>query len=158
MLPTRGRNLQWWRHIRGKRQKEPGWAPADHTTWVHPVFSVVWGQCSLLNFCLDELPVDVSAVSKSSAFIVLLWTLPFMSVNIVFRCLMYLGAPMWVLQGCIVQQRKHSQYFNNNYKLSTTFKHCESLCHIPEHIILYINYTSILKKGILRCDLGFFYF
>ena len=48
-----------------------------------------------------------------------------MSVNIVLRCLMYLGAPMWVLQGYIVQQRKHSQYFNNNYKLTTTFKHCE---------------------------------
>ena len=46
---------------------------------------------SLLIFCLDDLPVDVSGVLKSPTLIVLLSISPSMSVNI---CFMYLGAPM----------------------------------------------------------------
>ena len=46
---------------------------------------------SLLIFCLDDLPIDVSEVLKSTTVIVLLSIFPFMFVNICFMCL---GAPI----------------------------------------------------------------
>ena len=46
---------------------------------------------SLLIFCLDDLPIDISGVLKSPAIIVLLSISPFRSVNV---CFIYLGAPM----------------------------------------------------------------
>ena len=50
------------------------------------------------------------------------------------------------LQGCIVQHREYG-YFIYNYKLTITFKNCESLCCISEtDTILCINYTLIKKK------------
>ena len=45
----------------------------------------------LLIFCLDDLPIDVREVLKSSTSIVLLLISPFMSVNIYF---IYSGAPI----------------------------------------------------------------
>ena len=41
--------------------------------------------------CLDDLPIDVNGVLKSSTIILLLLSFPFMSVNIFF---IYLVAPM----------------------------------------------------------------
>ena len=46
---------------------------------------------SLLIFCLDNLPIDVSVVLKFSNTILLLSISPFMSVNI---CFMYFDAPI----------------------------------------------------------------
>lgn len=50
------------------------------------------------------------------------------------------------LQGCIVQHREYG-YFIYNYKLTITFKNCESLCCISEtSTILCISYTVIKKN------------
>lgn len=47
---------------------------------------------SMLVFCLDNLAIDVTGVLKSPTIIILLLSVPFMSLNI---CFMYLDAPMF---------------------------------------------------------------
>ena len=45
----------------------------------------------LLNFCLDDLSIDVSEVLKTPATSVLMAIYPFLTVNI---CFIYLGTPI----------------------------------------------------------------
>ena len=56
--------------------------------WSNVTFKAI---ISLLNYCLDDLFIDISGVLKSPIIIVLLWISPFMSID---NCFIYLSVPM----------------------------------------------------------------
>ena len=57
---------------------------SNKSTWSNALFKA---RISLLIFCLDHLPSDVSELLYSCTFIVLLFISPFMPVNICFICI-----------------------------------------------------------------------
>ena len=57
---------------------------SNNSTWSNALFKA---RISLLIFCLDHLPSDVSELLYSCTFIVLLFISPFMPVNICFICI-----------------------------------------------------------------------